>query len=273
VKFSDFVTRRQFQRTALYNEIYRRIGLDCQMSKGLPGPATLVTSISMLRRGHDFSERDRVVLDLLQPHLNQAYQNARAIDAMQRESAALRRALEAIDGHGLVVLDADDRVVFLSTRARRWLEDDFEALPATGLPPTLARWVRHVRHTLDGDDLPRTRDPLTLEREGHSLVVRMISLGEQTMLVLNRLRTGRRPEALKPLGLSSRESEVLGWLAEGKTNAEIAIIVGASVRTIDKHLEHVFRKLGVETRTAAVARALELLHRIDGLTPSPGVDR
>jgi DNA-binding CsgD family transcriptional regulator len=67
-----------------------------------------------------------------------------------------------------------------------------------------------------------------------------------------------RPDVLRPLGLSRRETEVLAWLTEGKTNAEIAIILGTSVRTVDKHLERVFRKLDVETRTAAVARALAL---------------
>jgi DNA-binding CsgD family transcriptional regulator len=54
--------------------------------------------------------------------------------------------------------------------------------------------------------------------------------------------------------LTPREREVVGWVAAGKTNAQIATIVGASVRTVAKHLERVFEKLGVETRTAAAMR-------------------
>jgi DNA-binding response OmpR family regulator len=55
--------------------------------------------------------------------------------------------------------------------------------------------------------------------------------------------------------LTPRETEVLGWLAKGKTNRDIADILGMSHRTVNKHLEHIFEKLGVETRTAAAALA------------------
>ncbi len=54
--------------------------------------------------------------------------------------------------------------------------------------------------------------------------------------------------------LTAREAEVLTWVAAGKVNRDIAAILGASVRTIEKHLEHAYEKLGVETRTAAVMR-------------------
>jgi DNA-binding CsgD family transcriptional regulator len=53
--------------------------------------------------------------------------------------------------------------------------------------------------------------------------------------------------------LTPREAEVLSWLAKGKTNRDIADILGMSPRTVNKHLEHIYEKLGVETRTAAVA--------------------
>jgi DNA-binding CsgD family transcriptional regulator len=66
---------------------------------------------------------------------------------------------------------------------------------------------------------------------------------------------------LESLGLSPRESEVLGWVAQGKTNAEVAELCGMSVRTVQKHLEHIFQKLGVESRTAAARKALELSKR------------
>lgn len=64
------------------------------------------------------------------------------------------------------------------------------------------------------------------------------------------------------LGLTRREGEVLYWLCEGKTNAEIATLVGARPRTVGKHLEHVFVNLGVESRTAAVGTALRALVRL-----------
>jgi DNA-binding NarL/FixJ family response regulator len=61
------------------------------------------------------------------------------------------------------------------------------------------------------------------------------------------------------LDLTPRVAEVLLWLAQGKTNGEIAIILGNSEATVKKHVLEIFAKLGVETRTAASLRALEVL--------------
>lgn len=63
-------------------------------------------------------------------------------------------------------------------------------------------------------------------------------------------------EALARLGLTRRESEVLRWVAAGKTDRDVAQLLGCSPRTVHKHLQRVYCKLGVETRTAAVMRAL-----------------
>jgi DNA-binding CsgD family transcriptional regulator len=59
------------------------------------------------------------------------------------------------------------------------------------------------------------------------------------------------------LGLTTREREVLSWLSKGKTNRDIAQILGLSPRTVDKHLEQIYAKLGVENRTAAHCRQRE----------------
>ena len=57
-------------------------------------------------------------------------------------------------------------------------------------------------------------------------------------------------------GLTAREAEILMWISRGKTNKEIGIILTTSPRTVNKHLEHIFEKLGVPTRTAAVAKVM-----------------
>jgi len=62
------------------------------------------------------------------------------------------------------------------------------------------------------------------------------------------------------LGLTPRAAETLLWLAQGKTNPEIATILGISESTIKKHVQEIFEKLGVETRGAATVRALEVLN-------------
>lgn len=67
------------------------------------------------------------------------------------------------------------------------------------------------------------------------------------------------PEQLETLGLTPREAEILLWVAQGKTNPEIATILGIGLTTVKKHLEATFAKLGVENRTSAAALALERL--------------
>jgi DNA-binding NarL/FixJ family response regulator len=67
-------------------------------------------------------------------------------------------------------------------------------------------------------------------------------------------------EPLKKLGLTPRATETLLWLAQGKTNSDIANILGVTESTIKKHVQEMFEKLGVETRGAAMVRALELLN-------------
>jgi len=69
-------------------------------------------------------------------------------------------------------------------------------------------------------------------------------------------REALRAEHLASLPLTAREREILALVAAGKTNAEIGMILTISVRTAQKHLEHVFQKIGVETRTAAAVCAL-----------------
>jgi DNA-binding CsgD family transcriptional regulator len=65
--------------------------------------------------------------------------------------------------------------------------------------------------------------------------------------------------ALELLGLTKREAEVLFWVAQDQSNAAIAKVLGCRQGTVRKHLEHIHRKLGVQTRTAAVIVALEKL--------------
>ena len=60
---------------------------------------------------------------------------------------------------------------------------------------------------------------------------------------------------LQTLGLTKREAEVMAWVAQGKSNGDIATILESSPRTVAKHIEHIFGKFNVESRTAAVAEA------------------
>lgn len=80
---------------------------------------------------------------------------------------------------------------------------------------------------------------------------------EATALDAGATHRPTRPSDLVRLGISEREADVLYWLIEGKGNADIAAILGIAPSTVKKHLEHIFEKLGVENRTAAIMTALQ----------------
>jgi DNA-binding CsgD family transcriptional regulator len=69
-----------------------------------------------------------------------------------------------------------------------------------------------------------------------------------------------RSQSLKVHGMTARETEVALWLAQGKTNREIATILTAPVRTIEKHVERILKKMGVENRAAAALAVNEIIH-------------
>jgi DNA-binding NarL/FixJ family response regulator len=67
------------------------------------------------------------------------------------------------------------------------------------------------------------------------------------------------PDPLRALGVTPREAEVLLWVAQGKSNADIGVILGMAEKTVKKHMSNIFQKLGIESRNAATVRALECL--------------
>lgn len=79
------------------------------------------------------------------------------------------------------------------------------------------------------------------------------------LLLLQNVSSEPSQETLRSeLGLTAREAEVMMWIARGKTNRDIGEILGSSPRTVNKHLEHIFEKLGVSTRSAAVSMAMQV---------------
>jgi DNA-binding CsgD family transcriptional regulator len=218
----------------------------------LPAPAPLVIGIALNRSSRDFSERGRLLLNLLRPHLIQAYRNAESATRLRRELALMARALEESD-RGMVVLTRSRQVRYYTERAREWISEYFEPARRTDqLPESLQRWVEHQQSLLSKNgDVPPPREPLTLERAGKRLVVRLVEdrPEERCLLILEEQILRFSAGLLEPLGLTRREAQVLLWVARGKTDKEVAAILYISSRTVKKHLEHVYQKLGVESRT------------------------
>ena len=255
----DLVTPEAFRQTTLYRKIYQPRGMEFQLAMLLPNPAPGIHAIVLHRSHEDFSDEDRHTLELLWPHLIQALRNVRSL-SRPRESGTVKSLME---GRGIVVLDRDCKVELCTEQARLWLTRYCAETFLRGkiqLPEKVAKWVAdQLADTSPARAIPqRDRlEPLTLSRGENFLTIRMIAdTGRgQHLLVLEEETLNSPPVALESLGLTEREAEVLAWVAQGKSNPEVGIILGMSARTVQKHLEHVFEKLGVESRTAAILRA------------------
>lgn len=227
VRFSDIIGRRAYQRLPVYHHFLRPLGIEYELGMRLRLPSGWV-NLSFTRERRDFSERERELLQRLRPYL----------------ASLLERAETG--------------------RARAALTSDF-------------------------DLTPRETEVLALLVQGKSnaMIARMLFIAPGTVRkhlervyaklgVVNRTEAagrafevagpapGDRPAApaldrLAQLGLTSRELEVLSWVAPGKTNAEIAVLLCISPETVRRHMRNVFSKLGVRTRTAAVTRTFRLL--------------
>jgi ATP/maltotriose-dependent transcriptional regulator MalT len=143
------------------------------------------------------------------------------------------------------VVGRDGSVDFTGTEARELLNRYLGAGSHVRLPQAVHDWFRRESTRLNGDGgLRRATCPLTVQRGERRLVVRLVS---DVLLVRE-----------EPRPLTPREYEILGLVAEGRSNAEIAASLWLSTGTVRIHLQHIYAKLGVRSRTAALARARQL---------------
>jgi DNA-binding CsgD family transcriptional regulator len=235
LKLSDFLSLRQLHRTRLYDVWFRPWEIEHELNVPIPSPLWHTKTFLFDRRGsRDFTERDRLVLELLQPHLARLWHAARMRRLVRATLAELDREDES-GPRGVVLLNLTGDVEFASPPARRILGDFFGGESGVQLPAELAAWRE-------------SGSELLVRRRG---VLKLTVERSEDALVLNERQV--EPD------LTAREREVLAWVARGKTNAEIAQLLWLSPSTVRKHLENVYAKLGVSTRTAAVARFLGLI--------------
>ncbi len=169
-----------------------------------------------------------------------------------RNARMLAQAAHAIDAvsHAAVSLRADGVPLWQTQQAREWLATYFpEEGHAPGeLPAEVRDWLRA------GLASPEAVAPLSVARDHGTL---LLSLSRRRHELLLLLEEKPLPVAtavsLEQYQLTPREIDVLNWVAKGKTNRDIGEILGMSPRTVNKHLEHIYVKLGVETRSAAAA--------------------
>ena len=180
-----------------------------------------------------------------------------------RQARQARNALDAY-GHATIAVRLDERapggarLVWQTALARRWLPQYFDAPPDV-LPAALLEWLQQAAEG-------RETRQLTTPRGARQLVATLQgrTVDDDWLLVLREVSDAAIVEAtMQAFGLTLKESEVLYWVAKGKTNRDIGDILGSSPATVKKHLEHIYEKLGVETRTAAAALAMQRVRELN----------
>ncbi len=194
------------------------------------------------------------MLDLVRPHIAQMYRSAEMVSMLAEVSQSSRVRTMMLDASGRPLLATQDGWDLIGKYfpGHPVLPAIFPRPLSSWLETELTRWSRPA-------ELP---DPPSLHvskaDDGSSLAFRLLfgeKTGEQVLLVLEE-HPAPVPASVSPrFGLSRREVEILTLVRLGKTSAEIAETLFLSRRTVEKHLENVYCKLGVDNRTAAVAVA------------------
>jgi DNA-binding NarL/FixJ family response regulator len=213
--------------------------------------------------------KPREVLARMGVHL----QGARRARQEMRQAGQARNALDAFGYASFTVRAGDGRLLWQTALARTLLQQYFGAAGAepgavaavpSHAPGPVVQWLRA--------QLPRIADLAAQQAEPPRLVVSQgarrlsFSLHQQTgdgegggdwLIVMREVSDAAVIESMAlAFKLTAREAEVLYWLVKGKTNRDIGDILGSSPATVKKHLERVYVKLGVETRTAAASAAM-----------------
>ncbi len=167
--------------------------------------------------------------------------------ATARLTASARAAIE-LAGHALFAVDPQGSVRWATERAERLLG---KALPALACTALLGEGRDEREFGFE------TEDGVAVD------VARVGMLGPAEILLrITERRHSRDEHVLRErLGVTAREAEVLTWLTRGKTNRDIADVLGLSPRTVNKHLEQIYVKLGIENRASAVAQTLRALRK------------
>jgi DNA-binding response OmpR family regulator/DNA-binding CsgD family transcriptional regulator len=182
-----------------------------------------------------------------------------------REKRQARNALDAFGYATITVRVSDGKLMWQTPLARELLQRYYgTAAPQT--PEAVLTWLRRQVATAEQLAAQRTEPPrLSIEQGAKKLVFRLHQqTGDDDWLII--MREESDETVIQAISLSfkltAREAEVLYWVVKGKINRDIGDILGTSPMAVKKHLERVFAKLGVETRTAAAGMAMNRIRQL-----------
>jgi DNA-binding NarL/FixJ family response regulator len=181
--------------------------------------------------------------------------------ANARLTQSARAALD-VSGRFLLAVNRQGKVMWATPQAQKLLSDSLGASASSDemvLPDALRQWLDQAQTGRSGSKTATASFPDHPELRLH--YIGNAGPNEFLLRLAKDAGSALPAEFSSELGLTTREGEVLSWLSKGKTNRDIAQILGLSPRTVDKHLEQIYAKLGVENRTAAAAIAANATKR------------
>jgi DNA-binding NarL/FixJ family response regulator len=180
--------------------------------------------------------------------------NARMAQSARTALDAFGRFLFAVDGGGKVLWCTPQAAKLLGGALRDFDAEDYV------VPADIRHWL------IQCTAAPTVSAPLSFELEARGsaarlqlLYVSQVGADEHLLRVMEGSVANDQMVLKSRLMITDRESEVLLWIARGKSNRDIAEILSLSPRTVNKHLEQIYTKLGVENRTSAAALAVRTL--------------
>ena len=220
---------------------------------------TALGELEDLLRGFDQGAVDYIVKPIRPPEV------LARVESQLAQSRQIKRAANALDISGLSALAADSsgNITWLTEAGMQWLDEFCQVFAIPGkiaagsnLPKPILEWFKEQVKVLE----KTTAVSFESYMAGVSYSVKIISSQNagEFLLCCDKHSPEWNLEAVRQsLSLTFREAEILMWISRGKTNKEVGMILGSSPRTVNKHLEHIFEKLGVVTRAAAVSVALQ----------------
>ncbi|MEI9895269.1 MAG: LuxR C-terminal-related transcriptional regulator [Chthoniobacter sp.] len=245
LKISDFLSVSEYHERAIYRDCYRHLAVEDQLSLGMQMSTGFMIGIVFNRQERSFTEQDRLRLNLVRPHIVQAYLHAEELAGHEKRQVDLHAVLRE-NGVGVIATNRAGEVLHSTPGAFECLAG-YLPIPkgdTPGLPRRVAEWLRQ-------GDVDGPVAPLVVAREPDRLIVRRVLSEDRCLLLLSEESGLAFHQRLDRFALTPREREVLRWVAEGKTNSEIAVILGLTTGTVKLHVERILVKLGVENRTAA----------------------
>jgi DNA-binding NarL/FixJ family response regulator len=213
---------------------------------------TALGDLEHLLRGFDEGAIDYIV----KPFRNEEVLARVGAHIAQGRTVARVEQLLSQSGLAALAVDATGAITWM-TEAASSLLSEFAEPAAAGdtlrkMPPALFDFV--VGYIAENRD----RAPAKFYVNRLSAKISPCENAPEYLLLLQKASGDWNLDTLRSgLGLTFREAEVLMWISRGKTNRDIGEILGSSPRTVNKHLEHIFEKLGVTTRSAAVSKVMQ----------------